>query len=306
MARIVFMGTPGYAQQILAKICDRGDTFLVVTKPDTPQGRGRRLSSSDVARWAQAQGLDLVKPCKLKDLRSQLDAFRPDYILTAAYGRILPKWLLDLPRFGSYNLHASLLPRWRGPNPIAWAILAQDEQTGVTLMRMDEGVDTGPIVSQGRCAIAADDTTASLADRLAELAAGLWTGALSRWGLTAFPAQPQSTQGVTFAPKFDADANRVDWTRNAHFLDAHIRSMTPDPGAYTTWHETRLKIWRAQVHSMTEKWSPGTAVLDGNDWLVGTGMGILRICAIQPAGGRPMSPGAYVRGRSGRHPWVLS
>ncbi len=306
MARIVFMGTPGYAQRILARVWDCGDTLLVVTKPDMPQGRQRHLAPSTVAQWAQDHGLDVVKPYRLQELRSQVDGFRPDYILTAAYGRILPRWLFELPRFGSYNLHASLLPRWRGPNPVAWAILAQDVETGVTLMHMDEGVDTGPIVNQWRCPITPDDTTASLTEKLADLASGLWMDAMSKWGLTVFPAKAQPEDGVTFASKFDRDAGHVDWTRSARSLDAHIRSMTPDPGAYTIWRDVRLKIWRARVQTMEERWSAGEAILDGSDWLVGTGLGVLRISTIQPAGGRPMSPADYVRGRAGEVPWVLS
>lgn len=306
MARIVFMGTPLYAKRILAAVAQRGDHFLVVTKPDMLVGRHRRETPSAVAVWAQSQGLPLVRPQNLQELRPEVEAFAPDYILTAAYGRILPMWLLQMPKFGSYNLHASLLPRWRGPNPIAWAILTQDAHTGVTLMRMDAGVDTGPIVAQSRCVIDREDTTATLTEKLADIAGCLWIEQAQRWGLGEFPVVAQPSVGVTLAPKFDKDAGRVDWTCGAVALDAQIRSMTPDPGAYTICQQKRLKILRAQVETAVGEGPVGQATLNGNDWLVSTPRGVLRVRTIQPAGGRPMSPGDYVRGRRDECRWVLS
>ena len=293
------MGTPEYARRILAQIRRTHDTFLVVTKPDRPTGRHRRMTPSPVAEWAQSQGIPLVKPASLVAVRHELEAFSPDYILTAAFGRILRPWLLDLPRYGAYNLHASLLPRWRGPNPIAWAILAGDSETGTTLMRMDAGIDTGPIVAQSAVAIEPDDTTGDLAVKLADAGAELWLAVLSSQGEGPLSARPQPEDGVTFAPKFASDAGRLDWGRSAVELDGWVRGMTPDPGAYTMLSELRVKILRAKAQDGEPRGRPGTAVLDGNEWLVASGRGMLRIGWIQPAGRRPMTPGDFVRGVRG-------
>lgn len=304
MARIIFMGTPEYARRILSAVRRSEDTFLVVTKPDMPVGRHRRMTPSPVAAWAAAEGIPVLKPESLKVLRHEFEIFTPDYILTAAFGRILRPWLLDLPRFGAYNLHASLLPRWRGPNPIAWSIRAGDFQTGATLMKMDAGVDTGPIVCQSTVGIAPDDTTDTLTLKLADEGARLWLESLSEHsGL--LPATPQPSGGALYAPKFAPDAGRLDWHQPAAVLDAWVRSMTPDPGAYTMAGEQRIKILSAQAKGDGAQGAPGNAVVYGNHWQVTTGRGTLEVTVIQPAGRRPMSPGDFVRGFRGDGQWLL-
>ncbi|NMP22403.1 methionyl-tRNA formyltransferase [Sulfobacillus harzensis] len=305
MARILFMGTPEYARRILERIYQPDDQYLVVTKPDMPVGRRQILTPSPVAVWAEAQNLPVMKPVKLKDFRGAWESFKPDWILTAAYGRILPPWLLALPRVGAYNLHASLLPRWRGANPVAWAILSEDSVTGVTLMAMDEGMDTGPIVATATTAIGPEDTTGSLTLRLAELGAALWLETRDRYGVSRFPSIPQDEAGRCLAPKFDRTAGRMRWDETAHALDAQVRSMTPEPGAYTMLGDLRIKILAARAQGATGSGTPGTAHLDGEDWTVQTGEGILRVSRIQPAGRRIMSPGEFVRGRRGEVEWTL-
>jgi len=306
VARILFMGTPEYARQILSDIWKPDDTFLVVTKPDTPVGRHRMLTPSPVSEWAQDHAIPLDKPERLKSFRQAWEEFQPDWILTAAYGKILPQWVLSLPRFGAYNLHASLLPRWRGANPIAWAIRACDEQTGVTLMKMDEGVDTGPIVDWMAITIGPEDNTGVLTERLAALAGQLWNRTVDKRGLGAFPTYAQPDTGMINAPKFDADEGRLDWNRTAVLLDAWVRSMTPDPGAYTMLDGLRLKIIRAASENGSQSGNPGTARLVGDDWVIATGKGMLKVSLIQPSGRRAMTPGDFVRGRRGERQWILS
>lgn len=305
MARIIFMGTPDYARRILEKIWNAQDDWLIVTKPDMPVGRHRQMTPSSVGSWALGHGVELMRPHRLKDAREAWAAFLPDWILTAAFGRILPEWALNLPRFGAYNLHASLLPRWRGPNPIAWAIRANDPETGVTLMRMDSGIDTGPIIAQAKVPIESVDTTPQLTDKLADVAAALWMDAAGRRRLMRFPERPQGEAGVSYAPKFESDAGHLDWSEAADVLDAWVRSMTPEPGAYTTWHEQRIKVLEAKVDAVALAGPPGRAVLKGNEWRVAAGRGALSIARIQPAGRRPMTPGDFVRGRRGESEWQL-
>ena len=299
MARIVFMGTPEYAKRILARAVEAGGRYLVVIKPDVPLGRRRWVTPSPVAAWSEAAGLTVLKPERLRDAVDQLAAFEPDYVLTAAFGRILRPWLLEMPRFGAYNLHASLLPRWRGPNPIAWAIRAGDAVTGVTLMQMDAGIDTGPIVAQTTVPIGEADTTGTLTEKLADRAADLWLGALTGHEGAVFPQTPQPADGVTLAPKFSADETRLDWSQPAGVLERWIRSMLPDPGPYAMLEDERIKILEVFSTDARSDEPPGWARLDKEDWVVACGGGALGIRTIQPAGRRPMTPGAFLRGRRG-------
>jgi methionyl-tRNA formyltransferase len=301
MARILFMGTPEYARIILEGMValDR-DEIRVVTKPDAPSGRMRRLTPSPVAGWASGHGLCVDKPVRLKDFAEAWKAFDPDWIVTAAYGRILPSWLLALPKYGAYNFHASVLPRWRGPNPIAWAIRAQDPVTGVTLMEMDRGIDTGPIVKTAALVIGPRETLESLSEKLARLAVQVWKDAVCATPSGKFDAVPQPDVGATYAPKFVPDAGRIDWRASADQIDAVIRSVTPEPRAYTYWQAMRINIVEARVGDDADRELPGVARLDGEAWTVGTGSGTLVVTKIQPEGRRPMTPGAFVRGRDGQ------
>ncbi len=305
MARIIFMGTPEYACRILERIWSPDDEWLVVTKPDMPVGRRQVMTPSTVAVWAEEHHLTVVKPVRLKDYSKPWTDFQPDWILTAAYGRILQPWVLQLPRWGALNLHASLLPRWRGANPIAWAIRSGDAMTGVTLMAMDSGVDTGAIVATAETPILPQDTTGTLTDRLAEVAAGLWVSTREKWGEGPWPSYPQPHQGVTMAPKFEPQAGHLDWQKSARELDAWVRSMTPEPGAYTMLDNLRIKILRAEALEALVDSEPGLAVLSQDQWRVATGAGTLLVSQIHPAGRRPMSPGEFVRGRRGEALWTL-
>ena len=306
MARIIFMGTPEYARIILQAIHSPHDQFLVVTKPDMPVGRRQKLMPPPVAVWAQEQGIRVDKPARLRDYRAEWEAFRPDWILTAAYGRILPPWALSLPKWGAYNLHASLLPRWRGPNPVAWAIRAGDALSGVTLMAMDEGMDTGGIVDVVKIPIEPNDCTQSLTRKLAQNAADLWLRNRIRVGLGRLSNTPQSQQGMSYAPKFESGEGHLDFHQSADVLDALVRSMTPAPGAYTIFRDQRIRVLKAKGDSHAGDGPVGTALLVKNDWTISTGKGRLVISAIQPSGRRPMTPGDFVRGRPGETEWLLT
>jgi methionyl-tRNA formyltransferase len=238
-----------------------------------------------------------LKPPKLAEIRTTLEDFSPDYILTAAFGRILRPWLLELPRFGAYNLHASLLPRWRGPNPIAWAIRAQDSATGVTLMQMDEGIDTGPIVSQAELPISSGDTVATLTSQLARQAAQLWCDARAAIGDAPFPAVGQPAQGATTAPKFQMEDAHLDFSRPAAVVDAQARSVLPEPGAWVLWGDTRIKLLDVHAADQSAVGEPGRVTADGPRWRVACNPGFLVIDTIQPAGRRAMRPGEFMRGQ---------
>lgn len=288
------MGTPPFARAILQGLDQMGTTLRVVTKPDAPRGRGHWLLPSAVAAWALEHDLTLDRPARLADMRPVWEEFAPDLIVTAAYGRILPGWLLALPSHGAYNLHASLLPRWRGPNPIAWAIWAGDDVTGVTLMRMDEGVDTGGIVAQTPTPILPEDDLDGLTQRLAKMARDLLLDRLDALMRPNVAIQAQSEDDATLAPKFPPEMARMDWLGDAEREARRIRSMTPEPGVYTSWNGVRIKIGRARPLAGTMP--SGEAHLTGDRWRVGCGQGILEVEWIQPAGKRWMTPGAYLRG----------
>lgn len=306
MARIVFMGTPDYARRVLEGLDRRDHDVIVVTKPDSPTGRHRIRTPSPVASWAVQRSLEVWRPGSLADIKEALAAWRPDYILTAAFGWILRPWLLDLPRWGAYNLHASLLPRWRGANPIAWAIRAGDSVSGVTLMRMDAGIDTGPIVDQKVVPIGPDDTTEQLTQKLADVAAQLWNETMRIQGSGPFSHHPQPETGMTTAHKFGPHDDEVDWSLSASRIHAWVRSLTPEPKASVHWGDTRIKIWDTHVENRGMGKRPGQVELDREDWIVGCGQDSLRIRRVQPPGRRAMSPGAFVRGlRDTPKDWIL-
>lgn len=306
MARIVFMGTPEYARRVLEGLDRHRHDFIVVTKPDAPQGRSRILTPSPVASWAIQQSLEVWRPGSLLEIKEALRAWQPDYILTAAFGWILRTWLLDLPRWGAYNLHASLLPRWRGANPIAWAIRAGDPVSGVTLMRMDRGIDTGPIIDQKVVPIGLDDTTEILTQKLAEVAAPLWNETLLAQGPGPFSHHPQAQTGITMAPKFGPQDELVDWSLPALEIHAWVRSLTPEPKASVHFGGTRIKIWDTHMEKRGIGKNPGRVELDREDWVVECGLDSLRIKQIQPLGRRAMTPGAFLRGlRDTSQNWIL-
>jgi len=303
-ARIVFMGSPDFAVPMLEALAASGGVRLrpynvvgVVTQPDRPAGRGRALLSPAVKLAAQALGLPLIQPERLRapEALEQLRAWAPDVIVVVAFGQILPAEVLDLPHYGCVNVHASLLPRWRGAAPIQAAILAGDTETGITVMKMDAGVDTGPILSQRAVPILPEDTAGSLFDELSRLGAELLLKTLSNYLAGKLQPQPQDDSKAIYAPMRKKEDGLLDFTRPAEELARQVRAFHPWPGAFFDWNNTRLKVLRASVSG--EK-SPGTGcrlIVEGSPSL-GTDDGILILEEIQPAGRRSMSGKAFLAG----------
>lgn len=308
MTRIIFMGTPDFAVPILQTLIQRGQVVGVVTQPDRPSGRGQQLHPPPVKVAAQAANIPVYQP---KSLRSEeaaapLRDWQPDLIVVAAFGQILRPHVLNLPPYGCLNIHASLLPRWRGASPIQHAILAGDRETGVSLMRMDVGMDTGPVYVKEAIPIHPDETAATLHDRLSQLGADMLERHLDDILAGRLPAQPQDDSQATYAPLIKKEAGQINWQQTAVELDRLIRAMTPWPGAFTTWQGKMLKVLKATPIEGTQGNSgnsgelkrgngePGEVLAGG---LVRTGNGRLQLLEVQLEGKKPTPIADFLRGR---------
>jgi methionyl-tRNA formyltransferase len=300
MARIVFMGTPQFAVPTLLALDEHHQVVGVVTQPDRRAGRGRKMAISPVKEAALAQGVPIYQPDTLRSTEAveQLAAWRPDMMVVAAFGQILRPPVLALPPHGCLNVHASLLPRYRGAAPIPATILAGDAVTGVTIMRMDEGMDTGPILAQAECPIDSEDTTGSLTATLAGLGARLLVETLPGWISGEIQALPQDQSLATYCRPLKKEDGHLDWIRPAAHLDRQVRATDPWPGAYTTWQGRRLKVLRARpLLERQGEGMPGQAVaLPGGVGVV-TGQGLLELAEVQLAGKKPMAADVFVRGQ---------
>jgi len=297
--RVAFAGTPEFALAALAALLADGWTVpLVLTQPDRPAGRGLKLQPSAVKQLALQHAVPVAQPTSLRldgrwpeqaaAAREALQQAAPDVLVVAAYGLILPRWVLDLPRLGCLNIHASLLPRWRGAAPIHRAIEAGDAETGITIMQMDEGLDTGAMLRLGREAIQPDDSTASLHDRLARLGGELLLQALldAAAGRLAPVAQP--AEGVTYAHKIDKSEAALDWSRPAAELERRLRAFDPFPGAHFSLGDQAVKVWRAEV--VDAQGEPGTVLCaDAAGITVACGRQALRLTQLQRPGGKRVS-----------------
>jgi len=317
MAKVLFMGSPEYAIPSLEALDAHHQVVLVVTQPDRRQGRGRKLSPPPVKELALKHGIPVWQPTSLRtpETLARLREAQAEVYVTAAIGLLLPPEVLALPAHGCLNLHASLLPRWRGAAPISAAILHGDAETGVTLMQTDPGLDTGPIVAQARCAIGRDDTTASLTPRLAQLGADLLIETLPHWLGGEIEPQPQPQEGVTYAPRLSKDDGRIDWERSADDIERMTRAYTPWPGAYTTYQDRPLRILRARaLPAWRGEDPPGTVLAHLNgpppaslapqsgpgrprEVAVATGQGALVLLEIQLSGKRAMPVEVFCRGQ---------
>jgi methionyl-tRNA formyltransferase len=302
-ARIAFAGTPEFAVPALLALAGTGAAIpLVLTQPDRPAGRGRRLAATPVKLAAEDLGLSVLQPAALKrtGLLAELGP-SPDLMIVVAYGLLLPQWLLEWPALGCINLHASLLPRWRGAAPIQYAILAGDDRTGVSVMQMDAGLDTGPVYLTRETPIAPSDTAGALHDRLALLGAAALTEALPAvLARRAHPA-PQRADLATFAPKIDKAAARLDWRDGAAALERRVRAFNPWPIAESSLSDgRRLRIWEAEaLGSGSPAQPPGTIIAAERDGVdVATGAGVLRLTRVQPPSGRVMNAAAYLAAHS--------
>ena len=293
--RLIFMGTPDFAVPTLIELASRGHEIAgVYTRAAKPAGRGMELQPTPVEREARRLGLPVLTPPTLKTAEAQA-AFRAhnaDAAVVVAYGLILPKPILEAPRLGCFNVHASLLPRWRGAAPINRAIMAGDKQSGVTIMQMDEGLDTGAMAMAEPMAIGADMTAGELHDALARLGSDLMPRALAAVERGTLKLTPQPDTGATYAAKINKAETRIDWTRPAAQVHDHIRGLSPFPGAWFELDGVRIKVLRSTKGEGTG--APGT-VLDGN-LTIACGGGAIRLVQIQRAGKQPMSADEFLRG----------
>ena len=290
--RVIFMGTPDFSVPALRALAARHQIVAVYSQPPRAAGRGQKPRPSPVQRAAEELGLTTRTPATLRDPAERADfaALDADVAVVVAYGLILPQVVLDAPRLGCLNIHASLLPRWRGAAPIHRAIMSGDAETGVAIMQMEAGLDTGPVLAEARTLIGAQDTTADLHDRLSAMGADLIVATLDRLPL---PAVPQAAKGVTYAAKIDKSEARIDWTRPAEVIDRQIRALSPFPGAWCMVEGERIKLLRSRL-------APGAGqpgqVLSG--FTIACGTGAIEVLEAQREGKRPMPAAEVLRGLS--------
>jgi methionyl-tRNA formyltransferase len=296
MTRTVFMGSPEFAVPILRALASHYSILSVVTRPDRPSGRGRGLKMPAVKRAAGELGLTVLQPEKLSspEVVAGLRDLAPDLIVVAAFGQLLKPDILALPAHGCLNVHASLLPRWRGSAPIPASILAGDPETGVTIMRMDPGLDTGPILAQDRIPIDPVETAASLTDKLALLGAGLLIETLPPYLAGNLQARAQDELGITHAPLLHKDDGLLDFGLSARDLERRVRAFNPWPGAYLIWDHARLKVHRARAHAATA--AAGRRLQVDREPAVGSADGLLVLQEVQPEGKRIMNGRDFLLG----------
>ena len=301
MTKIVFMGSPDFALPGLHALAKSYRVVGVITQPDRASGRGRGIKMPPVKMLALELGIPIMQPEKLRapEAMQQLLAWNPDLIVVAAFGQILKKDVLDLPRFGCLNVHASLLPRWRGAAPINAAILHGDEETGVTIMQMDVGLDTGPMLAKRSMRLSADDTAGSVTEALSRLGADLLMETLPDYLSGKLTPQPQPEEGVTYAPMLKKVLGRLDFTRDVNELERLIRAFNPWPGAFMDFDGTLLKIHKAHVEDGVA--SVGQRLVYRDQPAIGAGGGLLILDEVQPAGKKSMSGKSFLAGA--RH-WV--
>jgi methionyl-tRNA formyltransferase len=295
-ASLAFMGSPDFALPALRALAGHYHVVGVVTQPDRASGRGRELKAPPVKTLALELGIPVMQPEKLRlpEAMEQLRAWSPELIVVAAFGQILKKDVLDLPRFGCINVHASLLPRWRGAAPINAAILHGDEQTGVTIMKMDVGLDTGPMLSQRSVRLTQEDTAGSVFEKLSALGADLLIETLPDYLSGNLTPVPQPEEGVTYAPMLKKEEGQLDFNHDVHELERRVRAFNPWPGAFMDFERSLLKIHRAQVGEGDA--AVGQRLIVQNQPAVGARGGILILEEVQPAGKKSMSGRSFLAG----------
>jgi len=298
---LVFCGTPPFAVPTLEKLIAAGHSVpLVLTQPDRPRGRGMEVSASPVKEAALRLALSVAQPDKIKaneSLRGQLETIHPDAIIVVGYGRIIPQWMINLPRFGNLNLHASLLPKYRGAAPIQWSIANGDAVTGVTTMRIDAGLDTGDILLQRELAIAGDDTAETLGPKLAAVGADLMIETLRQLEAGGITGTPQEHAKATLAPILKKEDGRIDFARSAIEIFNRLRGFQPWPGAYTLFKGKTLHVHRAEPVPRTEQLRPGEMAIDRARLVAGCGNDTaLDLLEIQLEGKRRMTAAEFING----------
>lgn len=298
--KIIFAGTPDFAATHLQALIRQHDIVAVYTQPDRPAGRGKKLTASPVKLLAAQNNLDIYQPQSLKDAEQQaiLARLKADIMVVVAYGLILPQVILDTPRLGCINVHGSILPRWRGAAPIQRAVEAGDNETGITIMQMDAGLDTGAMLTITRCTVDANETSGSLYNKLAALGGPALLGTLDKIEAGTAVATAQDNDQSTYAKKIDKIEALINWSESAAIIDRRIRAFNPFPAAYTEIGGQRVKIWGAQVASEHQA-SPGQILAaDNNGLLVACGQGCLLLTEIQLAGKSRMPVSEILRSRA--------
>ena len=302
---LIFAGTPDFAAQHLqALLNSQHNVIAVYTQPDKPAGRGKKLQSSPVKQLAEQNGLAVYQPKSLRNEESQteLTALQADVMVVVAYGLILPKAVLDAPRLGCLNVHGSILPRWRGAAPIQRAIWAGDKQTGVTIMQMNEGLDTGDMLHKVYCDISSDETSASLYHKLAELAPNALIDVLDKLESGKFQPEPQQEQMSNYAEKLTKEEAQLDWQLSAEQLERNIRAFNPAPVAFLTvqinGNQERVKVYQANVLAHQNKPAGTILACDKSGLQIATAQGVLNITQLQPSGKKPMSIQDFLNGRA--------
>ncbi|MCH8506057.1 MAG: methionyl-tRNA formyltransferase [Ectothiorhodospiraceae bacterium] len=303
-SRLVFAGTPEFAVPALDALIQCGHPPVAVyTQPDRPAGRGRQLRASPVKQRALEAGIPVYQPTSLRDAEAQteLAALRPRLMIVVAYGLLLPQTVLETPALGCVNIHASLLPRWRGAAPIQRAVLAGDRETGVCLMQMERGLDTGPVLARAVTPIHPEDTGGTLHDRLAAMGGSLLAERLAELLAGTLVPQPQDNALATYASKLDKAEARLDWSRPAARLQRQVAAFNPWPVAETVWRGQTLRVWKARVIPGAVEpggQPPGTVLVATKQGVdVATGDGVLRLLELQPPGKRPMAVDAFLNSR---------
>lgn len=318
--RVIFAGTPEFARVALERLHAAGfEIPLVLTQPDRPAGRGMKLQASAVKQWAQSQHIPVAQPRSLRldgkypedaaSAREAIEAARADVMVVAAYGLILPQWVLDAPRLGCLNIHASLLPRWRGAAPIHRAIEAGDTETGVTIMQMDAGLDTGDMLLLEKLPIRPVDTTESLHDRLAALGGRLVVDALEMAACGGLSPRPQPAEGVSYAHKIEKHEAQIDWSQGAVVIERRIRAFHPFPVAFSTLGPETIRFREARVLPVARPANalPGQVLAAGSEGVdVCAGDGVLRVTRLQKAGGKVLEAADFLRGFEIRAGMVFS
>lgn len=296
MTKVVFMGSPDFSLATLRALANTYEVVGVVTQPDRASGRGREVKAPPVKVLAQELNLPIMQPEKLRqpEAMEQLRVWNPDLIVVAAFGQILRKDVLELPRFGCINVHASLLPRWRGAAPINAAILAGDEETGVTIMRMDVGLDTGPMLSKRSIRLTPNDTAGSVFESLSTLGADLLIETLPDYLSGKLQPVPQPAEGDTYAPMMKKEEGKLDFTDDVNALERHVRAFNPWPGAFMDFDGTMLKVHRAHVEQGSAE--AGQRLIEKNQPAVGARGGLLILDEVQPAGKKSMSGKSFLAG----------
>jgi len=296
MNKIVFMGSPDFALPGLRALAQDYEVVGVITQPDRASGRGREIKMPPVKTLALELGLPVMQPEKLRapEAMQQLLAWTPDLIVVAAFGQILKKDVLELPRFGCLNVHASLLPRWRGAAPINAAILHGDEETGVTIMQMDVGLDTGPMLAKRSLRLSADDTAGSVTEALSNLGADLLIETLPEYLSGNIMPQPQPEEGATYAPMLKKEDGRLDFTRGVNELERQVRAFNPWPGAFMDYEGGLLKVHKAHVEEGVA--SAGQRLVYRDQPAVGARDGLLILDEVQPSGKKSMSGKSFLAG----------